>query len=319
MLYSKRLLSAAFPVIAVSARWRRSIAIALVVMCLATVAGHSVASQQTDDALLLIEQPEQFYRQMPVVARTLNWPLIEVREREAIPALARHGGEIAEQLYDVNKTMAQIRDGLKTVDDAVDHDRLPGIASRLRAADDAFAALSFEALQAKDREIQAKVDGRPDKAVIARLAQSMAAPAFGGETVLTAQRFKWVYEAHIAGSMKELSQLSHDELDAGVSSIITTTRSTANVDQRIPLLQPSFRESALRMRRQAILSEMPAQDVADLAAFYESAAGRAKLAAMNDVFRRRNDEDGHAVLMKLVEEAQKQQGLAAPDITNPRR
>ena len=319
MLYSKRLLSAAFPVIPVSARWRHSIAVTLVGMCLATVAGQSVASQQTDDALLRIEQPEQFYRQMPVVARTLDWPLIEVREREAIPALAKHGGEIAEQLYDVNKTMAQIRDGLKAVDDEVGHDRLPGIAARLRAADDAFAALSFEALQAKDSEIQAKIDGRRDKAVIARLAQNMVAPAFGGETLLTAQRFKWVYEARIAGSRSELGQLSHAELDAGVASIIATTRSAENDVQHIPLLQRSFRETALRMRRQAILSELPAQDVADLAAFYDSAAGRAKLAVMNDVFRRRNDEDGHAVLMKLVEEAQKQQGQEIPHGTKPPR
>ena len=102
--------------------------------------------------------------------------------------------------------MAQIRDGLKAVEDEVGHDRLPGIASRLRAADDAFAALSFEALQAKD-----------------------------------------------------------------------------------------------------------------LAAFYDTAAGRAKLAVMNDVFRRRNDEDGHAVLMKLLEEAQKQQDQEIPHGTKPPR
>lgn len=296
-----------------SGRRCRSITAIVIAIGLVAGAGHAVASQQTDDALLLIEQPERLYRQMPVVARTLDWPLIEVRDRAAIPALAKHGGELAERLYDADRTMAQIRSELKAIDDDVRHDRLPAIASRLRAAETAWNALSLEAHQARESAIQAKVDARPDKAVIAGLAKKMAAPTLAGETALTAQRFKWVYEARIAGSTSELEKMSHDELDAGVASIVTTTRRTQNDIQRIPLLQPGFHETGLRMRRQAILSELPAQDVADLAALYDSAAGRAKLAAMIDVFRRRNDEDGHAVLLKLVEEAQHQPVRAPQD------
>lgn len=274
------------------------------ILCIAAWGSFALAGQRTDDALLLVEQPQWFYQQMPVIAGSLG-PMLEVSDKGGIAAVTERGAAYAKSIYDSAAALRQIGDALKASGDQGDNERFIEAASHFDAARAAFDAKTLEQLQAQEPEILARLAARADRAAIAAIARAMAGPEFEADTALTGQRLKGIYETLITlgkSGTSEMRAMSQQELEQGVDTAISLSRAGAMDSQQVPPLQRGFRRDSARLRREAILSTLSTADIVQLRSFYSGKSGRAKVSAMIKAFHRCNDRDGRAMLLKLLED-----------------
>lgn len=272
------------------------------VTAIALFAQPAAAQSSVDEALLTIERPAQFYAQMPVMATEVG-PLLEVADKNKIPPLVQKGAQLARTAFDEPQTMADIRAALANAPDpgALGRD-LPAIAARFREHEAVLDTMSAADLQAASPGYEARLDARSDKGAIRKLAFLMAAPDLGSETVVTGRRMKWIYETIILGNAAKLRSLSNAEVEKGVTHIIDYTRKAPLDEQAGPFTRGVTLEG-WRLRKQAVLAQLSKEDVAALLAFYSSASGRAKRAALVDTFIDHNDQGARTVIKGLLDSA----------------
>lgn len=272
----------------------------------AAFAGFSMASlAQTavDEALLTIERPAMFYSQMPRIAGAMNSPALEVADKRKIPALTQQGEKLARVAFDETKTMADIRAALaKTPDAGAVGKDLPAIAARFREHEAVLDAMSAEQAQAAGAKYDAQLNARADKAAIQKVSSLMAGPVLAGEHMVTAKRFKRIYEAIILGNNEKLRAMSPAEVEQGAREILQMSRDPKE-DQPGPFMHQVMMDS-WRLRKQAVMTQLSKADVAALQAFYASPAGRAKRAALVDTFVASNDKAATQVIKGLMADLQ---------------
>jgi hypothetical protein len=259
----------------------------------------AMAQANVDEAMLTIERPADFYAQMPTIAAEIG-PVLEVADKDKIPAVVEQGGRLARTAFDEARAMAEIRAAMAKAPDAgaLGQD-LPAIAARFREHQAVMETMTVDQLQAAGPKYDALLKARSDTGAIRKLAFLMAAPDLGTETVVTGKRIKWIYESIILGNADKLRTLSDDEVEKGVRQILEYTRKVPLDEQPGPFMRGPTLEG-WRLRKQAVLAQMSKEDVAALLAFYSSASGRAKRAAVVDTFVASNDQAARAVIMGLL-------------------
>jgi len=262
----------------------------------------SLAQTAVDEALLTIERPAIFYSQMPKIAGAMNSPALEVADKRKIPALTQQGEKLARVAFDEPKTMADIRAALaKTPDAGAVGKDLPAIAARFREHEAVLDAMSAEQAQSAGAKYDAQLNARADKAAIQKVSSLMAGPVLAGEHMVTAKRFKRIYEAIILGNTDKLRAMSPAEVEQGTREILAMSRDKE--DQPGPFMHQLMMDS-WRLRKQAVLAQLSKADVAALQAFYASPAGRAKRAALVDTFVASNDKAATQVIKGLMADLQ---------------
>jgi len=259
----------------------------------------AIAQTTVDEAMLTIERPAAFYAQMPRIAADIG-PVLEVADKDKIPAVVQQGSELARSAFDESRFMAEIRAAMAKAPDAGALGRdLPAIAARFREHEAVIEAMSADQLQAAGPSFDAQLKARDDTGAIRKLAFLMAAPDLGTETVVTGKRMKWIYESIILGNAQKLRTLSDDEVEKGVRQILEYTRKAPLDEQPGPFMRGPTLEGWRRLK-QAVLAQLSKEDVAALLAFYSSASGRGKRAAIVDTFTASNDQAARAVIMGLL-------------------
>lgn len=288
---------------AVYARIRRTAVRAGLVAVVAAAAFPALAQTAVDEALLTIERPAMFYSQMPRIAGAMNSPALEVADKRKIPALTQQGEKLARVAFDETKTMADIRAALaKTPDAGAVGKDLPAIAARFREHEAVLDAMSAEQAQAAGANYDAQLNARADKAAIQKVSSLMAGPVLAGEHMVTAKRFKRIYEAIILGNTDKLRAMSPAEVEQGAREILQMSRDPKE-DQPGPFMHQVMMDS-WRLRKQAVLAQLSKADVAALQTFYASPAGRAKRAALVDTFVASNDKAATQVIKGLMADLQ---------------
>lgn len=271
--------------------------LATVLACLALPAG---AQERVDKALLQIENPAAFYSEMPVLAGAIG-PALEVADKKRIPPLAKRGEQLARTAYAERPAMDDFRKALAAAPDAgAAGNGLEAVAARFRKQEAVLDAMSIDQLQKAAPKYEAALAARADKAAIQQVSTLMVAPELGGETVLTAKRLKRTYETIIVGDAAKLMSQDRKVIDAAVRQLLDETRKAPPDTRAVPFMRELTVQN-WRLRKQAVLAQLPKEDVAALLAFYTSPAGRAKRTALLDTFASRNDKAGMAVIMGLLE------------------
>jgi hypothetical protein len=277
----------------------RAVARAGVAAALALCTLPALAQTSVDDAMLTIERPAAFYAQMPGIAAEIG-PVLEVADKERIPAVVQQGSQLARTAFDAPRLLTETRATMAKAPDAGALGKdLPAVAARFREHEAVIDAMSADQLHAAAPTYEAKLKARDDTGAIRKLAFLMAAPDLGTETVVTGKRIKWIYESIILGNANKLRTLSDDEVEKGVRQILEYTRKVPLDEQPGPFMRGPTLEG-WRLRKQAVLAQMSKEDVAALLAFYSSASGRAKRAAIVDTFVASNDQAARAVIMGLL-------------------
>ena len=195
--------------------------------------------------------------------------------------------------------MADIRAALaKTPDAGTLGKDLPAIAARFRQHEAVLDAMSSEQAQAVGAKYDAQLNARADKAAIQQVSSMMAGPVLAGEHMVTAKRFKRIYEAIILGNTEKLRAMSTAEVEQGASEILQMSRDPRE-DQPGPFMHQLMMDS-WRLRKQAVMAQLSKADVAALQTFYASPAGRAKRAALVDTFMASNDKAATKVITGLM-------------------
>jgi hypothetical protein len=199
--------------------------------------------------------------------------------------------------------MADIRAALaKTPDASAVGKDLPAIAARFREQEAVLDAMSIEQAQAAGPKYDAQLNARADKAVIQKVSSMMAGPVLAGEHMVTAKRLKRIYEAIILGNTDKLRAMSPTEVEQGTREILEMSRDPKE-DQPGPFMHQRTIDS-WRLRKQAVMAQLPKADVAALQTFYASPAGRAKRAALVDTFMASNDRAATKVIKGLMADLQ---------------
>jgi hypothetical protein len=281
---------------------RRAAPFVALALSLAAWALPAVAQERVDKALLTIENPAAFYAQMPAVAGAMG-PALEVKDKQQIPALTKRGEQLARTAYAEQPAIDEIRKAMAAAPDAGASGKdLDAVAARFRKQEAVLDAMNMDQLQKAGPGYEAKLAARADKAAIQQIANLMVAPDLAGETVLTAKRLKRVYETIIVGDAAKLMAQPKTVIDTAVSQLIDETRKAPPDTQAAPFMRELTVQS-WRLRKQAVLAQLPKEDIAALLAFYTGPSGRAKRAALLNTFSARNDKAGTTVVMGLLEGA----------------
>jgi hypothetical protein len=265
----------------------------------AFAASTAMAQSAVHEALIAIERPAAFYAQMTATAGAIG-PLLEVADKDKIPPVVKQADELSRKAFNEQQVMAEIRAALaQTPDAGATGQDLPAIAARFREHEAVLDAMSLEQLQAANPKYEATLKARPDLGSIRKLAVLMAAPDLGGETAVTGKRMKWIAETIILNNPLRLRKLDEAEVERGIAQIIRQTR-TEPLDERAGAFMQGVTIEGWRLRKQAVLAQLPTEDVATLLAFYSSAPGRAKRAALLQAFTTNSDKAARAVITGLM-------------------